>query len=153
MLEVSRVETKTIENENCHVLETFTRSGTFTHFLPRFITHENKKFNKLVFINVRLLNCVCLHGILYLYKMEVLHELLNSYSGRDSVIRAVSYLSLYFSGHTRGTNSLKFKKISEELSHCRLILRLFDDLPMLRHTVTYGLGEKVRLSLFYFFFY
>lgn len=75
--------------------------------------------------------------------MDVLNELFNSYSGRDGVIRTVGYLSLYLSGHTGGVKSLKLRKISEELSYCRLILRLFDDLPMLRHTVTYGLGKEV----------
>ena len=75
--------------------------------------------------------------------MDVFSELLDSYSGRDSVIRAVNYTCLYFSGCTSRSTSLKLKKISEQLSYCRLILRLFDDLPMLRYTVMYGLGKEV----------
>lgn len=88
--------------------------------------------------------------------MDVFTELLESYSGRDSVIRAANYLSLYLSARTRGTKSLKLKRISEQLSYCRLILRLFDDLPMLRYTVTYGLGKEVCFHFIlsaYLFYY
>lgn len=76
--------------------------------------------------------------------MERFLNLLNSYTGRDSIIRATSYFSLYLSSETSGNTSLKFRKISEELSYCRVILRLFDDLPMLRHSLSYGFGKEEK---------
>ncbi|KFM65739.1 Peroxisomal membrane protein 11C, partial [Stegodyphus mimosarum] len=74
--------------------------------------------------------------------MNSFSNLLNTYPGRDSVVRTLSYLSLYLSGHTSGITSRKLKTISDELNYCRLILRLFDDIPMLRFTLTYGLGRE-----------
>lgn len=35
---------------------------------------------------------------------------------------------------------------SAQLSHCRTVLRLFDDLSMLAYSHTYGFGDRVRLT-------
>ncbi|XP_054725067.1 peroxisomal membrane protein 11C-like [Uloborus diversus] len=82
--------------------------------------------------------------------MNSLIYLLNSYTGRDSIVRTMSYFSLYLSSQTSGRCSRKLKMISEELSYCRLILRLFDDLPMLRFTLSYGLGREEKSVLLQF---
>lgn len=74
--------------------------------------------------------------------MDTVAQLLEVHSGRDKIVRTVSYLSLYLSGISKGKISRDFKTISEELSYCRLLLRLFDDLPMLRYSLAYGRGSK-----------
>lgn len=38
---------------------------------------------------------------------------------------------------------------SAELSHCRTVLRLFDDLSMLAYSRNYGFGHRVRLTFRY----
>lgn len=75
--------------------------------------------------------------------MNYFVKLLNTYRGRDSVIRTISYLSLYLSDHANGSVSRKLKTVSEELSHYRLISRLFDDFPMLQYSLNYGIGSQV----------
>jgi len=70
---------------------------------------------------------------------------------RDKVIRLLTYLSTLVGTSSRVVNILKvdpveFEKsakiFSSKLSETRRILRFFDDLPMLRFTLYYGLGEK-----------
>ncbi|GFY58418.1 peroxisomal membrane protein 11C [Trichonephila inaurata madagascariensis] len=80
-------------------------------------------------------------------KINSIIELLDSHRGRDSIIRTASYLSLYLSSYARGNTSRKLKTISEELSYCRLIMRLFDDFPMLHFTLNYGLGSQEKTIL------
>lgn len=67
-------------------------------------------------------------------------EFLETYSGRDKVMRLLYYSAQLISGLT---NSKKLDTFSEHLSECRTVLRLFDDLPMLNYTLMYGLGRKV----------
>lgn len=77
-------------------------------------------------------------------------KLLQTYSGRDKVIRTVTYLSLMLSGISKSNeNSKKFLTVSLQLSLCRTILRLFDDLPMLSYTLSYGLGRGVSSRAVY----
>ncbi|CAL1301061.1 unnamed protein product [Larinioides sclopetarius] len=79
--------------------------------------------------------------------MDEFAKLFESYSGRDSIVRTTSYLSLYLSTYTRGSLSKKLRLINKELSYCRLLMRLFDDFPMLRYTINYGLGSKEKNGL------
>ncbi|KAI5634443.1 peroxisomal biogenesis factor 11 (PEX11) domain-containing protein [Phthorimaea operculella] len=70
--------------------------------------------------------------------VEDISELLDSYNGRDKVVRLGCYgLKLY--GCLR--NDTPWQKAGSRLSEARLILRLFDDIPQLRHTYNYGLGR------------
>ncbi|XP_068446064.1 peroxisomal membrane protein 11C [Clinocottus analis] len=81
--------------------------------------------------------------------VESLVRLLESYRGRDKVIRTVCYGSQLVGGvlsrkvetdvssHRLGKRLLLF---SAQLSHCRTVLRLFDDLAMLAYSHSYGLG-------------
>ena len=75
-------------------------------------------------------------------------KVLSSHSGRDKVMRTLSYTTKLVSGLiTSETMIMKLDTFSSQLSGCRTILRLFDDLPMLNYTLSYGLGKEV---LFYF---
>ncbi|CAG5123106.1 unnamed protein product [Candidula unifasciata] len=71
-------------------------------------------------------------------------RVLETYRGRDRAIRLTSYIGMFLAGNGKTSAQLKWKLLSEELSACRSILRLFDDLPMLLSNLTtnFGLKEK-----------
>ncbi|KAM3620136.1 uncharacterized protein V6R79_018715 [Siganus canaliculatus] len=85
--------------------------------------------------------------------VESLVRVLESYRGRDKVIRAACYGSQLVGGvlsrkpdtdvssHKLGKSLLLF---SAQLSHCRTVLRLFDDLSMLAYSHSYGMGAEER---------
>ncbi|XP_022124266.1 peroxisomal membrane protein 11C [Pieris rapae] len=65
-------------------------------------------------------------------------ELLDSYNGRDKVVRLACYtFKLY--GCLIGEKP--WQTAGSRLSNARMMLRLFDDIPMIRHTYNYGLGK------------
>ncbi|XP_029551702.1 peroxisomal membrane protein 11C [Salmo trutta] len=74
-------------------------------------------------------------------------NVLESYRGRDKVIRTLCYGSQLVGGvlsEKPGLSSAQLGKslllFSAQLSHCRTVLRLFDDLSMLTYSQSYGLG-------------
>ncbi|XP_068175868.1 peroxisomal membrane protein 11C isoform X2 [Antennarius striatus] len=81
--------------------------------------------------------------------VESLVRTLESYRGRDKVIRTVCYGSQLIGGvlnrktesevssQQLGRSLLLF---SAQLSHCRTVLRLFDDLSMMAYSHSYGMG-------------
>ncbi|XP_063374383.1 peroxisomal membrane protein 11C-like [Cydia amplana] len=70
--------------------------------------------------------------------VEDICELLDSYNGRDKVVRLACYtLKLY--GCIKGEKP--WQTAGSRLSNARMMLRLFDDIPMIRHTYSYGLGR------------
>ncbi|XP_069674973.1 peroxisomal membrane protein 11C isoform X2 [Periplaneta americana] len=70
-------------------------------------------------------------------------KFLNSHSGRDKVMRTLSYTTkLAETLVTSEESATKLRTISAQLSACRTVLRLFDDIPMLHYTLTYGLGNE-----------
>ncbi|XP_076880514.1 peroxisomal membrane protein 11C [Brachyhypopomus gauderio] len=77
---------------------------------------------------------------------ESLVNLLESYRGRDKVIRTLCYGSQLVGGvisqKTANTSQLgkSLLLFSAQLSHCRTVLRLFDDLSMVAYSWGYGLG-------------
>lgn len=77
--------------------------------------------------------------------MEQLVRVLETYRGRDKVIRTLCYGSQLVGGvMSRSPSSLRVGQslllLSAQLSHCRTVLRLFDDLSMLGYSHSYGLG-------------
>ncbi|CAH0399036.1 unnamed protein product [Chilo suppressalis] len=69
---------------------------------------------------------------------EDISELLDSYNGRDKVVRLTCYA---FKLYGCIINDKAWQSAGSRLSGARLMLRLFDDIPMLRHTYSYGLGR------------
>ncbi|XP_071943278.1 peroxisomal membrane protein 11C-like [Antedon mediterranea] len=74
-------------------------------------------------------------------------QLLENYRGRDKIIRISSYVTMLLSsvGKKGGAMNIKFNVITQQLNLCRTILRLFDDLPMLALTATYGFGKHEKV--------
>lgn len=79
--------------------------------------------------------------------MKILGELLASSSGRDKIVRTVSYVSLCASGLSSKGHAEKLQVVSSQLNHFRTVSRLFDDLAMLKCSLTYGLGSEVATKL------
>ncbi|KAG1934391.1 peroxisomal membrane protein 11C [Pimephales promelas] len=79
--------------------------------------------------------------------VESLISVLESYRGRDKVIRTLCYGSQLVGGvlaRKRSQSSVgkRLLLFSAQLSHCRTTLRLFDDLSMLAYSTSYGLGAS-----------
>ncbi|XP_055969130.1 peroxisomal membrane protein 11C [Sorex fumeus] len=73
---------------------------------------------------------------------------LESYRGRDRLIRTLGYGCqlvggvLVEQGPARSELGTRLLALASQLSHCRTVLRLFDDLAMFVYTKQYGLGPK-----------
>uniref|UniRef100_A0A674MWB6 Peroxisomal biogenesis factor 11 gamma n=1 Tax=Takifugu rubripes TaxID=31033 RepID=A0A674MWB6_TAKRU len=83
--------------------------------------------------------------------LESLVRLLESYRGRDKVIRTVCFGSQLVGGllSKSADTDLSHRQLgkslllfSAQLSHCRTTLRLFDDLAMLAYSHSYGVGVR-----------
>ncbi|XP_033724886.1 peroxisomal membrane protein 11C-like [Pecten maximus] len=74
--------------------------------------------------------------------MESLVSVLESYRGKDRIIRFTGYVATFLAGTAKGKSALHFRTIATELSACRTVLRLFDDTSMLMHNLVYGTGSK-----------
>lgn len=68
--------------------------------------------------------------------MEDIVNLLETYRGRDKVIRLCCYGAMLLAGKD-GKNS-RLLRVSAALSDCRVVLRLFDDIPMLAYSLQYA---------------
>ncbi|XP_051967797.1 peroxisomal membrane protein 11C [Xyrauchen texanus] len=84
--------------------------------------------------------------------VESLINVLESYRGRDKVIRILCYGSQLVGGVISGKNShsslgRSLLLFSAQLSQCRTTLRLFDDLSMLAYSMNYGLGSTEEDAL------
>ncbi|XP_074384841.1 peroxisomal membrane protein 11C isoform X3 [Zonotrichia albicollis] len=69
---------------------------------------------------------------------------LETHRGRDRAVRALSYGCQLAGAALPGPGGLPggLLAASAQLSSCRTALRLFDDLAMLRHSCSYGLGPE-----------
>uniref|UniRef100_A0ABK0LQH2 Peroxisomal biogenesis factor 11 gamma n=1 Tax=Rattus norvegicus TaxID=10116 RepID=A0ABK0LQH2_RAT len=73
---------------------------------------------------------------------------LESYRGRDRLIRTLGYGCQLIGGvlveqcPSRSEVGRRLLVVSAQLSHCRTVLRLFDDLAMFVYTKQYGLGAE-----------
>ncbi|KPP57374.1 Peroxisomal membrane protein 11C-like [Scleropages formosus] len=78
--------------------------------------------------------------------VESLVNVLESYRGRDKVIRTLCYGSQLVGGVLSRKEQSELGRslllLSAQLSQCRTVLRLFDDLSMLSYSWSYGLGSS-----------
>lgn len=77
-------------------------------------------------------------------KMDVV-RVLESYRGRDRIIRLSTYVGMFVSGDRPAYMFDRIRAICTDLSGCRVMLRLFDDLSMLMYNLSYGTGSKVNM--------
>lgn len=78
--------------------------------------------------------------------MDSYLSLLQTYSGRDKIVRTTGYVSVLLTGVVKGRNGQKLAIFAKQLSAARMILRLFDDIPMWRLTRNWAASEEDRLS-------
>ncbi|KAK6987343.1 Peroxisomal membrane protein 11C [Biomphalaria glabrata] len=71
-------------------------------------------------------------------------NVLETYRGRDRVMRFLTYAAMFLGGDGRTPLQIKWKILSSELSGCRVILRLFDDLSMLLYNMSISFGRKEK---------
>ncbi|XP_015280150.1 PREDICTED: peroxisomal membrane protein 11C isoform X2 [Gekko japonicus] len=80
-------------------------------------------------------------------------SVLETYRGRDRVVRTLCYGCQLAGGAlarkdpARAPVGGSLLALAEQLSHCRTVLRLFDDLAMLTYSCQYGLGAKEEDSI------
>lgn len=71
-------------------------------------------------------------------------RVLETYRGHDRIIRLSTYVCMFVSGDRKGLAFDRIRAIATDLGACRVILRLFDDLPMLLYNLSYGTGSKEK---------
>jgi len=77
--------------------------------------------------------------------METYVSLLQTYGGRDKILRTASYVASLLSGSVKNEETAnKLVTVSRQLSNSRVVLRFFDDILMWR--ITSHWSAEVRLS-------
>ena len=79
--------------------------------------------------------------------MDVTVDILSKTAGRDKFIRTTQYALMVVAGSSKGPLVNKLAGVAKQLSSARLVLRLYDDLPMLKGLLKYGLGSHVSQQL------
>ncbi|XP_037799073.1 peroxisomal membrane protein 11C-like isoform X1 [Penaeus monodon] len=69
-------------------------------------------------------------------------KVLESYRGREKTMRTLQYGLLLISPLASERVGESFKILSSQLGMTRVVLRLFDDLPMLQYSLSTGTGHK-----------
>ncbi|XP_058792364.1 peroxisomal membrane protein 11C [Phymastichus coffea] len=73
---------------------------------------------------------------------DVLSGYVDSYEGRDQLLRTLSYAAKLVSGFPASKEiSDKFKSFGSKMSGTRVILRLLDDVPNVNYAISYGWGQ------------
>ncbi|OAD56228.1 Peroxisomal membrane protein 11C [Eufriesea mexicana] len=75
--------------------------------------------------------------------ISLISEYLETYQGRDKFLRTLSYMTKFaMLGASSNETKKKLQIFSSQLSECRVILRLLDDMPMIHYAMTYGWGKQ-----------
>lgn len=75
--------------------------------------------------------------------MDTAVQVLTTHRGRDRVLRTTSYACFLISGVAKGKVQERLCILGTELSLCRTVTRLFDDIMMLNYNVKTSFGLKV----------
>ncbi|EEZ97396.1 peroxisomal membrane protein 11C [Tribolium castaneum] len=79
----------------------------------------------------------------FLRLLDEICKLLETYKGRDKVLRTLCYTTKLIGGlHGNKALADKFLLFSKHMSGTRATLRLLDDLPMLKYNLEYGFGKE-----------
>jgi len=77
------------------------------------------------------------------FVLDEICAVLDTYKGRDKFLRTICYTSKLIGGLTSDpVLAKKWFIVSSKMSGTRAVLRLLDDLPMLKYTLEYGLGKS-----------
>lgn len=77
--------------------------------------------------------------------LEKTTKFLETYRGRDKILRTLSYVSKFAAGVAKDPKrAAQYDNFSSQLSACRAALRLLDDVPMIAYVFEYGLGRKEK---------
>ncbi|KAL3280157.1 hypothetical protein HHI36_017657 [Cryptolaemus montrouzieri] len=77
------------------------------------------------------------------YIVNEICTMLDTYKGRDKILRTLCYSTKLVGGLTKNEDlAKKLLYVSKHLSETRTTLRLLDDLPMLKYSFEYGLGKE-----------
>lgn len=69
--------------------------------------------------------------------------LLDTYKGRDKILRTLSYVTKFLGGVQNNEGlAKKYFVFSSQMSAARATLRLLDDLPMIQYSIQYGSGKQ-----------
>jgi len=80
--------------------------------------------------------------------LPLMSNYLETYSGRDKMLRTLSYAAKLLTVCTSSKSAeKKLKTFGSQMSECRVMLRLLDDLPSLHYMMTYGWGKQVSLLI------
>ncbi|KYM79543.1 Peroxisomal membrane protein 11C [Atta colombica] len=75
--------------------------------------------------------------------LPLMSNYLETYSGRDKMLRTLSYAAKLLTVCTSSKSAeKKLKTFGSQMSECRVMLRLLDDLPSLHYMMTYGWGKQ-----------
>ena len=66
--------------------------------------------------------------------LDSISKLLSNSNGKDKVMRIISYSAMFISS-SRLVSKTSLITLASQLSYARMILRLFDDLPMLKYNI------------------
>ncbi|ELT91351.1 hypothetical protein CAPTEDRAFT_175631 [Capitella teleta] len=78
--------------------------------------------------------------------METYVALLQTYSGRDKIIRTTAYTCVLLTGASKGKMAKTLATIAKNIGAARTVLRLFDDLPMWTLTRKFGSTDSDLIS-------
>ncbi|CAD1475758.1 unnamed protein product, partial [Heterotrigona itama] len=73
----------------------------------------------------------------------LISEYLETHQGRDKFLKTLSYATKFATlGIFSNETEKKLKIFSSQISECRMILRLLDDIPTIHYAMTYGWGKE-----------
>ncbi|XP_033362262.1 peroxisomal membrane protein 11C [Bombus vosnesenskii] len=75
--------------------------------------------------------------------IALISEYLETHQGRDKFLRTLSYMAKFATlGTSSNETEKKLKIFSSQMSECRMILRLLDDIPTIHYAMKYGWGKE-----------
>lgn len=81
-------------------------------------------------------------------ELAIISNYLETTSGRDKVFRLLSYAAKLLTACTSSRSTeQKLNIFSKQMSECRVMIRLLDDVPALHDAIAYGWGNKVLLLI------
>lgn len=80
--------------------------------------------------------------------LPLVSDYLETHSGRDKMLRTLSYVAKLLTVCTSSESTeKKLKTFGSQMSECRVMLRVLDDLPTLNYVIAYGWGKKVPIFI------